>query len=181
MRRNEFTLMADCTDCVELLVVIGILAILAALIYPTFGTTRAAARTSACLSNLRQISFAVQMYVNDNAGRLPALQNRTNTVETVPSLDTTLLPEMEGQVAVFECPADNAQLFQTTGTSYFWNFTVNGQDVNNLSSIVGGSESTGVPLVSDKQGFHPDIKNRVNILYADGHVAKQIQFSTSLP
>jgi prepilin-type processing-associated H-X9-DG protein len=46
---------------------------------------------------------------------------------------------------------------------------------------VGGSVITHIPLISDKQGFHPDLKDRVNILYADGHVAKEIQFSTSLP
>lgn len=166
---------------VELLVVIGIIASLAALLFPGLQSARAASRTTHCLGNLRQISLAVQMYVNDSNGRLPVLQNRASTNDLLPALDTVLLPELNGNRAVFGCVADTKQLFVSTGTSYFWNFTVNGQDVNRLFSIVGGTEPTHVPLLSDKEAFHPDTKDGVNILYADGHVAKEIRFSTSLP
>lgn len=172
--RRGFTL-------IELLVVIGIIAILAGLIYPALGTSKAAARTSACLGNLRQISYALQMYVNDNNSRLPTLQNRASTNDAVSALDTAL-PALAGNSHdIFRCPADYAHLFETTGTSYYWNFTVNGQDVDHLFSIAGGTENSHVPLISDKQDFHPGNKDRVNILYADGHAAKEIQFSTSLP
>ncbi len=174
MRRTAFTV-------IELLVVIAIIAVLAALIYPALGTAQASARTSACLGNLRQLSFAVQMYVNDSGGRLPSLQNRASTNDPLPALDTVLFPLVNNNRAVFKCPADNAHIFENSGTSYYWNFTVNGQDLEHLFSIAGGSESTHVPLASDKQGFHPNIKDKVNILYADGHVSKEIQFSTSLP
>jgi prepilin-type processing-associated H-X9-DG protein len=58
---------------------------------------------------------------------------------------------------------------------------VNGQDITQVFSIAGGSEITQIPLVSDKEGFHPNIKDRVNVLYADGHVDDEIQFSTSAP
>lgn len=174
MRRPGFTL-------IELLVVIGIISILAALIFPALGTSKSAARTASCLNNLRQIAYAVQMYVNDNNGRMPSLQNRSSTNVPLPAMDTVLLPQLGQSRKVFQCPADNARLFETTGSSYFWNFTINGQDVDHMFSIAGGSESTHVPLISDKQDFHPGNKDRVNILYADGHVAKEIQFSTSLP
>jgi prepilin-type N-terminal cleavage/methylation domain-containing protein/prepilin-type processing-associated H-X9-DG protein len=174
MRRTAFTL-------IEMLVVIGIIAILAALIYPALGTAKASAKTSSCLNNLRQIAFALQMYVNDDAGIMPTLQNRASTNDPSPALDTVLPADAGNNQNMFGCPADNAQLFQTTGTSYYWNFTVNGQNIDNLFSIAGGSQSSQVPLVSDKQAFHPDTQSRVNILYADGHAAKEIQFSTSLP
>jgi len=165
----------------ELLVVIAIIGILVGLLFPTLRNARAAAKTTQCLNNLRQISLAVQMYVNDSAGRLPVLQNRASTNDPLPALDTVLLPEVNGNRAVFGCLADGKRLFETTGTSYFWNFTVNGQDVGRLFSIVGGTEATRIPLLSDKEAFHPDTKDGVNILYADGHVAKELRFSTSLP
>lgn len=165
----------------ELLVVIAIIAILAALTVPAFQKSRGAARASACISNLRQVAFALQMYVNESGGRMPSLQNRASTNDALPSLDTVLLPHVQGGGKVFACPADNASLFETTGASYFWNFTVNGQDMTRLFSIAGGSQPTQIPLVSDKQGFHPYLPDRVNVLYADGHVAKEIQFSFTLP
>jgi prepilin-type N-terminal cleavage/methylation domain-containing protein/prepilin-type processing-associated H-X9-DG protein len=173
-RTTAFTL-------IELLVVIAIIGVLAGLLLPALRSARAAAKTTQCLSHLRQISLAIQMYVNDSGGRLPTLQNRASTNDPLPALDTVLLPEMSGNRAVFGCLADGKRLFESTGTSYFWNFTVNGQDVSRLFSIVGGTEPTRVPLLSDKEAFHPDTKDGVNILYADGHVAKELRFSTNLP
>ncbi|MFM2414005.1 MAG: hypothetical protein RJB05_1181, partial [Armatimonadota bacterium] len=50
---------------IELLVVIAIIAILAAILFPVFASARESARSTACLSNMRQIGLAVGMYVND--------------------------------------------------------------------------------------------------------------------
>lgn len=164
---------------IELLVVIAILGMLAALLTPVFSRVRASAFSTSCLSNLRQIGLSVQLYFNESNGRLPALQNRTSTNQPLPSMDTVLMPT--GTVSrVFRCPSDRQKLFEATGTSYFWNFTVNGQDVNNLFSVIGGRESARIPLISDKEGFHPELKDKVNVLYVDGHVAKELRFSTNL-
>ena len=164
----------------ELLLVISVIALLAALLYPAIQRSRKAAETAACLGNLRQIGIAVQTYVNDNNGLMPSLQNRDSITNSASAMDTVLFPSPPAS-RIFRCPSDRNQIFETTGSSYFWNFTVNGQDIARLFSIVGGTDPALIPLVSDKEGFHPDVKNRVNILYADGRASKELKFSTSLP
>ncbi len=53
---------------VELLVVIGIIALLVSILLPTLNAANEAARTTACLSNLRQIGQAFAAYAADNRG-----------------------------------------------------------------------------------------------------------------
>jgi prepilin-type N-terminal cleavage/methylation domain-containing protein/prepilin-type processing-associated H-X9-DG protein len=50
---------------IELLVVIAIIAILAAILFPVFAQARDKARSSACLSNLKQIGTGVMLYLQD--------------------------------------------------------------------------------------------------------------------
>jgi prepilin-type N-terminal cleavage/methylation domain-containing protein len=59
MNRKAFTL-------IELLVVIAIIAILAAILFPVFAQARDAARKTACLSNAKQLSIGLMMYVQDH-------------------------------------------------------------------------------------------------------------------
>jgi prepilin-type N-terminal cleavage/methylation domain-containing protein len=56
---------------IELLVVIAIIAILAGFLFPVFAQVRGAARTTVCLSNLKQLGGAVMMYAQDNDDRYP--------------------------------------------------------------------------------------------------------------
>ena len=56
--RRAFTL-------IELLVVIAIIAILAAILFPVFAQAKAAAKTTATISNLKQMGLGFQMYAND--------------------------------------------------------------------------------------------------------------------
>jgi len=62
--RKGFTL-------VELLVVIAIIAILAALLLPSLGVAKNAAKKVNCLSNLRQAGTSCQMYCGDFDGYFP--------------------------------------------------------------------------------------------------------------
>jgi prepilin-type processing-associated H-X9-DG protein len=50
---------------IELLVVIAIIAILAAILFPVFAQAREKARAISCLSNMKQVALAIQMYAQD--------------------------------------------------------------------------------------------------------------------
>lgn len=164
---------------IELLVVIGVIALIIGITIPALSKAREVSRSTGCLSNLRQIGVLTNAYLVDHDGILPTLANRETTADPRPAMDTVFVRPGEA-TAVFDCPADEQDLFEASGASYFWNFTVNGQRVERIFSIIGGSDSSRVPLASDKAGFHPETKDKVNILYADGHASKELAFSTGL-
>ena len=60
-RRAAFTL-------IELLVVIAVIAILAALLLPVLGRSRLSAQRAKCMSNLRQLGVAAELYWDDSGG-----------------------------------------------------------------------------------------------------------------
>jgi len=61
---------------IELLVVIAIIAILAALLLPALAMAKESAKRIRCLSNLKQVALAWQMYADENNDKLPYNRNK---------------------------------------------------------------------------------------------------------
>ena len=68
-RHRGFTL-------IELLVVIAIIGILAAMVFPVFARARESARRAVCLSNVKNIALAIQMYLSDYNDTLLPVESR---------------------------------------------------------------------------------------------------------
>jgi prepilin-type N-terminal cleavage/methylation domain-containing protein/prepilin-type processing-associated H-X9-DG protein len=158
---------------IELLVVIGIIAILAGLLLPGLSRATGTARATACLGNLHQIGIALQLYVGENQNRMPVMYDRGTNVAafTNRAVNDVLMPYL-GSTNALHCPADLARLFELTGSSYSWNFLLNGQDANHLKALILEAEPHEMPVFFDKEGFHRarGAKKAVNYLYADGHI-----------
>ena len=73
-RHKGFTL-------IELLVVIAIIGILAAMVFPVFARARESARKAVCLSNIKNIALAYQMYLADNNDTFPTMEHRAEVIE----------------------------------------------------------------------------------------------------
>lgn len=72
MQRKAFTL-------IELLVVIAIIAILAAILFPVFAQAKLAAKKTQALSNVKQLSLGILMYINDYDDLFPLAFEGTTT------------------------------------------------------------------------------------------------------
>jgi len=106
---------------IELLVVIAIIAILAAILFPVFAEAREKARAISCLSNMKQIATAAQMYVQDYDEHLffrasgPNRATASRTGAVTPAGDAVdywhevwwnaLMPYIKNN-QVYTCPSD---------------------------------------------------------------------------
>jgi prepilin-type N-terminal cleavage/methylation domain-containing protein len=141
---------------IELLVVIAIIGILAALLLPVLGRTKEKAQITQCLSNLRQIGFAIKMYVDENNSTLPPWATGPWTVPPRPGFQIYMMglggadPDarhanfmpaatnrplyryMKGSPLVFRCPADRGQEENDSLTGTDWDGTWKPSDFQTL-------------------------------------------------
>jgi prepilin-type N-terminal cleavage/methylation domain-containing protein/prepilin-type processing-associated H-X9-DG protein len=160
---------------IELLVVIAIISLLAALLMPAVSRAKESGKAAACISNLRQMGIALQVYVDSNNNRLPFMRDQmmgTNQpANSLRGVEVVLKDEL-GNTIVLRCPSDRQMTFEQTGSSYAWNSLLNGQPANNLNVFGLHFNPHAIPVFFDKEGFHAarGRGKEVNYLYADGHI-----------
>lgn len=135
---------------IELLVVIAIIAILAAILFPVFARAKAAAKKTACLSNLSQIGKGIGLYMIDSDDIFPFAVDPSDKyamdiwaghpdwmaqIPNMPFMHDALQPYVKS-MDVFHCPADSGSyvldnhfpeafyaqptMYKTYGCSYFF-------------------------------------------------------------
>ena len=102
-RYEKFTL-------IELLIVVAILAILVGLLLPALNNAKEKAHRTSCLNNLKQIGYAIEMYVNDYA-YYPKANGLIFDDWDIASkkLSKAPLGQYFRITKVFQCPADRVQ------------------------------------------------------------------------
>src|SRR6266498_5195404 len=83
---------------IELLVVVAIIAILAAMLLPALARAKEAGKRIACVNNLRQLSLATVMYLDENNGNYPA--------RTAKGRWPTQLRDGYKDYRILKCPSD---------------------------------------------------------------------------
>ncbi len=128
---------------VELLVVIGIIALLISVLLPALSKARIAAQQINCLSNIRQLSNAVQMYANDNRWRLPRYTTNVATTET-PKWKMNwvglIFPYTNYNAQIFECPM-RTFISTTIGTQTIGNMTYKARLCYAVNGMIGGGQT----------------------------------------
>jgi prepilin-type N-terminal cleavage/methylation domain-containing protein/prepilin-type processing-associated H-X9-DG protein len=166
MKRRGFSLM-------EMLIVVAAVATLAGIGLPLVRSALAKSRQAACLTQLRSLGVALEGYLQDHNRILPEIaMGRSSLAEEQPVLETVLLPYVEGPDA-FKCPQDDRE-FAKSGSSYFWNHLQSGLPVSRLSFFGIDDRPDRIPLISDKESWHP---GGTNFLYADQTSSNKVRFA----
>ncbi len=163
MRRRGFTL-------IELLIVVAILAVLAALIFPALARGRSTAQRINCLSNLRQMTLAAQVYTDDNRGAYPVAYTTevrngityticwdfTASVGNPSTVEPGLLWGSQGANKVQQCPAYRGKANWSADPFTGYNYN---------TSYIGHGEHEAIPVPAKAADIR---KPSQTLLFGDG-------------
>jgi len=90
---------------IELLTVIAIILVLSGLLFPAVQGAMESAHSATCLSNLRQVGLAMQLYAGDNGGSTPLVW-QSSTCRWMDSIK----PYIPKNSPVFWCPSDSKKI-----------------------------------------------------------------------
>ena len=138
--------LAPAFTLVELLVVIALLAVLASLAYAGAGVVIGKGQAAKCLSNMRQIGAAMQMFANDHDGRLPGT---AHGVSWTNSLGAYLGPKFIGR-----CPAVPNHRARV---SYGWNDSLadsRGQGIRLVAVRAPGATMAAAEIATNQSSEH---------------------------
>ncbi len=187
--RRAFTL-------IELLVVIAVIAVLAAILFPVFVKARERAKQAHCINNMRQIGYAIGVYLVDWEQKYPWARDTSSVYYgrygSAPAWYDVLSPYLSTR-DLLRCPSDigevhaGQKLAFPLGMPPFWKFMSSSYDYPGLGGglywIAGRGTSyvrdpSAAWLVSESRPWH-DSPNprmpfrydpaRMNIVYCDGH------------
>src|SRR5882762_239270 len=150
-RSRGFTLL-------ELLAVIATIAILAALLLPVLTKAKIKAQQTTCLSNLRQLGFAWQMYSEEHSGRLvqsfptnnPNAWVQGDMTRAAEAHNLNLLRQGElypynRDVGIYHCPADNGVVINGTTLATVRSYSMNG--------FMGERDAAMAPIPASADGY----------------------------
>lgn len=137
--------------------------ILAAIIFPIFANARYNAVDTICLSNMKNIGVALQMYTEDNESNYPSEK----------SWSDSLSPYIRGN-AIQKCPcvpqygyAMNSKISGKSSTALMKHTSVQTPVVFETDIL---SPNLSIPFDLAKIAYRHQNHRASNILYLDGHV-----------
>jgi len=166
---------------VELLVVISIIALLLSILLPALNKAKEHAKSSVCLSNMKQLGYALKVYMQDHQYRFPysddyfpmgegefaygGADDHMGTAYALPLAKERLLyPYIKG-FDVFSCPADRGQNllpwtagywkptnFFALGNSYRYNYYPWGNPTMKLNNL---DEDIEFGIANKKENWVP--------------------------
>lgn len=189
---------------IELLVVIAIIAVLAALLLPTLGRAKTLAQRISCVNNAKQLGLAMQMYGDDDGGLLPAAHGVVTWGATNPPPWSEPLAVYYKNTNILRCPS-LCQLFAKSPYNYFMGsraaYVASGDTQASMTYksvafptlyILSGDCNYGfAPNDADPDNYSQDTlfdpgltptkahAGKLNVFFADGHVATYKKFSTN--
>jgi prepilin-type N-terminal cleavage/methylation domain-containing protein len=156
-RKKGFTL-------IELMIVIAIIAILAAVLVPNFMRAREASRLTACKSNLKNISTAVETYSNDWDGLYPGGTGGITSATEIRSGQSSGIGALQDDYIQkpTKCPTAKANYyFSQTQSVRYWIYCPAAKQANQSvpkHAKTGGAK--GGPILDSQTGINDAVDGK---------------------